>query len=217
MIDSAQGFRVVNGTAAVLDRANVDTDIIISVTKVFTLKKGLYGPWAFASLRFRGDGSPDPACSLNAPSAIGASVLVAGENFGCGSSREQAVWALQEYGFRVVIAPTFGDIFYSNCFSNFVLPIRLEPEVISRLMQALKDDSRIKVDLEHCRIEASGFMSVFPIEPFWQKMLMEGRRMVDMLLERKEDARAFELEVAAKRPWLFQKPRYETQVHREAT
>jgi len=208
MTQANRGIQVVRGTAAVLDRANVDTDIIISVTRVVTLKRGDYGPWALAALRLLPDGSLDPACSLNEPAARTACVLVAGENFGCGSSREHAVWALAEYGFKVVIAPSFGDIFYNNCFSNFVLPVRLTPDVNSRLMQALVRDPHIEVDLERCCITAGDFTTTFPIEPFWRQVLLKGQRMVDILLERKDEALAFETQAAAARPWLFHDPAY---------
>lgn len=203
-------LRVVRGNAAILDRANVDTDTIIGIKRAVSGRRGEFGPWALAALRFLPDGSPDPECSLNAPASRGASVLVAGENFGCGSSREHAVWALAEYGFRVVIAPSFGDIFYGNCFENFVLPIRLSADDTNALMRKLELDADIAVDLERCVITAGDLQLQFAIDPFRREMLLAGKRMIDMLLARQEEADAFQAALAREKPWLFIEPEYET-------
>lgn len=209
MSEQNRSLRVVEGKAAYVDRANIDTDIIINIKRLVICKPGEFGPWALEALRFLADGSPNPQCTLNAPTAVGANVLVAGENFGCGSSREAAVWALAEHGFRVVIAPSFGDIFYGNCFENSVLPIQLESEVHAQLMAEIVEAPAITVNLESSLISTGSLRIPFTIDPFRREMLMSGNRTIDMLLERQAEADAFQEKVAHIRPWLFLDPRYE--------
>jgi 3-isopropylmalate/(R)-2-methylmalate dehydratase small subunit len=210
MADPSQAFLRVSGPAAVLSRANIDTDVIISIKRAVAFKRGELGPWALESLRMRGDGTPDPACPLNSPPGDQAVVLVTGANFGCGSSREQAVWALRERGVRVVIAPSFGDIFYGNCFENFVLPIRMEPEPHAALAKAVANDPQVTVDLAECRVTCGSSLQVpFELDPVRRDMLMKGQRMIDLILERRPEVEAFELSVAQQRPWLAAEPAFD--------
>ncbi|WP_208511213.1 3-isopropylmalate dehydratase small subunit, partial [Variovorax paradoxus] len=135
-----QPFTLLRGAAAPLSIDNVDTDLIVRIERLTSLARGELGPWAFEALRFRADGSEDPDFVLNQPRWREAPILVAGRNFGCGSSREGAVWALLARGIRCVIAESFGDIFHANCFQNGVLPIRLAPSELARAHAACGAD-----------------------------------------------------------------------------
>ena len=145
---SIRPFTVVSGAAPYLPRANIDTDVIIRIERLTSLPKEQLGPYAMEALRYRADGSDDPDFILNRLTFRGAPILLAGDNFGCGSSREGAVWALQGIGVRCVVAPSFGDIFYSNCFQNGVLPIRLPAPEVEALAAACADGAPLTVDLE---------------------------------------------------------------------
>ena len=127
-------FVKLNGVVAPIDRVNIDTDQVIPAIYLKRIERTGYGQFLFSSWRFLSDGSPNPDFVLNQPGYQGAGVLVAGRNFGCGSSREHAPWALQEYGFRCIIAPSFADIFYSNCFQNGLLPVTLPEEQVRQIM-----------------------------------------------------------------------------------
>ena len=146
-------FVSLTGIVAALDRANVDTDQIIPKQFLKRIERTGFGQYLFCDWRFRPDGSLDPAFELNRPEQAGASILIARRNFGCGSSREHAPWALADYGFRVVIAPTFADIFFSNCFQNGMLPIRLDEPAVAELFRrataaaAAGHPYRLSVDL----------------------------------------------------------------------
>jgi 3-isopropylmalate/(R)-2-methylmalate dehydratase small subunit len=202
MEGTGEAMRVVSGPAVILERENIDTDVIINIKRCVTLKRGEYGPWALEALRYRADGSPDPACPLNGPPGDHAVVLVTGANFGCGSSRELAVWALRERGIQVVVAPSFGDIFFGNCFENFVLPIRLEASEHARLTRALRVDPQVTVDLDRCRIDAFELSLPFHVEALRRQMLLSGQRTIDMLMARLPEVRDFERRLAIERPWL---------------
>ena len=206
MADPSQAFVCVSGPAAVLSRDNIDTDVIISIKRAVAFKRGELGPWALESLRMRADGTPDPACPLNSPPGDQAVVLVTGGNFGCGSSREQAVWALRERGIRAVIAPSFGDIFYGNCFENFVLPIRMDAATHAALAAAVSNEPQVTVDLEECRVSCGSLQVPFELDPVRRTMLMNGQRMLDLILARGAEVEAFERGVAEQRPWLAAEP-----------
>ena len=157
-----QPFTTHTGLVATLDRANVDTDQIIPKQFLKRIERTGYGPFLFYDWRYFDDGkTPNPDFELNQPKAAGGSILLARRNFGCGSSREHAVWAIENYGFRVVIAPTFADIFYNNCFKNGVLPIKLSEDQVEQLFQrASKGGYNLTVDLNSRRITDSQGLSL---------------------------------------------------------
>ena len=167
-----------DGRVAALPRVNVDTDQIVPKQFLKRIERTGFAPVLFHDWRYRADGSPDPAFELNQPAAAGATVLLAGANFGCGSSREHAVWALSEYGFRVVIAESFADIFYANCCQNGLLAVRLVPgemrELFARHARAAGDYD-VVVDLEaQTVVDDAGFRATFSIAPYHREMLLRG-------------------------------------------
>jgi 3-isopropylmalate/(R)-2-methylmalate dehydratase small subunit len=166
------------GKAAALPRANVDTDQIVPKQFLKRLGRTGFGPCLFHDWRYGQGGAPSPDFELNQPEAQGASVLVAGANFGCGSSREHAVWALAEYGFRAIVAPSFADIFFANCCQNGLLPARLLPAEVDELFRrcrAAGGEYRLTVDLEQQRVEDGfGFTAPFPMDPYRREMLLRG-------------------------------------------
>ena len=170
-------FRTHTGLVAPLWRANVDTDQIIPKQFLKRIERTGFGQFLFYDWRFGAEGEPDPSFVLNEPRYKGASVLVAGRNFGCGSSREHAPWALVDFGFRAVIAPSFADIFANNCTKNGLLPVVLpEPEVEELAERARRQEGyELTVDLERCEVrDAQGFRSVFSIDEFRRQCLLEG-------------------------------------------
>ncbi len=204
-IASMQPFTVLTGPAAWLPRANVDTDVIIRIERLTTIgDRTQLGPYAMEALRYREDGSEDPAFVLNQPAFRGAPILLAGDNFGCGSSREGAVWALQGMGVRCVIAPSFGDIFFNNCFQNGMLPIRLAPEAIEALAGQCAGGAPITVDLTQCTLAApDGSVATFAIDPLRREGLLHG--LDDIGLTLKDDAliRAWQATDRERRPWAW--------------
>jgi len=187
------------GVVAALDRANVDTDQIIPKQFLKRIERTGFGQFLFCDWRFLADGAPNPAFELNRPTAQGASILLARRNFGCGSSREHAPWALADYGFRVVIAPTFADIFFSNCFQNGMLPIRLDEQDVDELFQraAAADRAgtsyRLHVDLDRCTVaDDAGFERSFQIDPFRRTCLMEGLDNISLSLKHADRITAWE-------------------------
>lgn len=189
-----QSFTTHTGLAAPLERENVDTDQIIP--KQFLKRTGRtgYGECLFFDWRFDAAGKPNPAFPLNALQYAGASILLAGKNFGCGSSREHAVWALRDYGFRAVIAPSFADIFANNCAKNGVLAVALAPDEIAALMaRASADRLMVNVDLEKCEVStAGGFLAKFTVEPFRRMCLLEGMDEIGMTLRHEVEIAAYE-------------------------
>jgi 3-isopropylmalate/(R)-2-methylmalate dehydratase small subunit len=179
------------GRVAVLPRANVDTDQIVPKQFLKRIERTGFAPMLFHDWRYRADGSPDPAFELNRPAAAAASILLTGANFGCGSSREHAVWALGEYGFRAILAESFADIFYANCSQNGLLAVRLAPGEMSELFarHARADgryDLMIDLDTQTVRDE-SGFYARFSIEPYRRDRLLRGLDEIGRTLL--EDAR----------------------------
>jgi 3-isopropylmalate/(R)-2-methylmalate dehydratase small subunit len=166
------------GRVAALPRADVDTDQIIPKQFLKRVERSGFGPALFHDWRYRPDGSPNPGFELNQPAAQGATILVAGANFGCGSSREHAVWALREHGFRAILAPSFADIFFANCCQNGLLPARLLPQEIAELFrrhQAAGGEYRLTVDLDEQRVyDELGFRTSFAMEPYRREMLLRG-------------------------------------------
>ena len=187
------------GIVAALDRANVDTDQIIPKQFLKRIERTGFGQYLFFDWRFRPDGSPEPAFELNRPHNAGASILLARRNFGCGSSREHAPWALADYGFRVVIAPTFADIFYSNCFQNGMLPIRLDEADVDELFRraARANEAgkpyRLSVDLQARSVsDDGGFSKTFDIDAFRRTCLLEGLDNIALSLKHIDQIAAWE-------------------------
>jgi 3-isopropylmalate/(R)-2-methylmalate dehydratase small subunit len=184
------------GRLAALARANVDTDQIIPKQFLKRVERTGFGPALFHDWRFRPDGSPNPDFELNHPVARGASILLAGENFGCGSSREHAVWALREYGFRAILAPSFADIFFANCCQNGLVPVRLLAQEIAELFrrhQAAGGEYQLTVDLEEQRVDDGlGFRTTFSMEPYRREMLLHGLDEIGRTLRFEDRIGAYE-------------------------
>ena len=199
-------FTVLTATAAPLMRPNIDTDSIIRVERMVGLAKEQLGPWALEMMRYRPDGSEDPGFVLNREPWRGAKIIVAAENFGCGSSREEAVWALHGFGIRAVIAPSFGDIFFGNCFNNGMLPILLPEATINSIAAEVGEaaGSTLTVDLEaQCIVTASGARHPFEIEAMRRRMLLEGMDAIALTLTHDKDIAAFQARDRGLRPWLW--------------
>lgn len=195
-------FTTLTGIVAPLDRVNVDTDQIIPKQFLKRIERTGFGPFAFFDWRYLPDGSPNPEFELNHPGYQGATILVTGRNFGCGSSREHAPWALREYGFRALIAPSFADIFYNNCIQNGMLPVVLPEEQVQELMRRAKESPgyRTTVDLITQTVrDDQGFSASFAIDPFVRERLLKGLDDIGMTLTHEAAIAAFE----ARRPrWL---------------
>jgi len=189
-------FVRLNGVVAPLDRVNVDTDQIIPKQFLKRIERTGFGQFLFQDWRFRADGEPNPEFVLNQPGYDGASVLVAGRNFGSGSSREHAPWALLDYGFRCIIAPSFADIFFNNCFQNGVLPVVLPEETVAEIIShALADPGyKLNVDLEAQRIWDDGeeVVARFDIEPFRRHCMLNGLDDTGLTMEQEDKIAAFE-------------------------
>ena len=199
-----QAFTTLHGAAAPLLRANIDTDIIIRIERLTTLKGAALGPFALEALRFKADGSEDPDFVLNQSAFRTAPILLAGANFGCGSSREGAVTALMGRGIRCVIAPSFGDIFFNNCFQNGLLPIHLSEAQTQALALAAASGAPMTVDLMTQRITThAGTVVDFTTDPLRREGLLHG--LDDIGLTLKDDAllRAWQQQDRAKRPWMW--------------
>ena len=188
-------FRNHNGLVAPLDRSNVDTDQIIPKQFLKRVERTGFGEFLFYDWRFRSDGQLDPSFPLNEPRYQGASILIAGRNFGCGSSREHAPWSLADYGFRAIIAPSFADIFANNCLKNGLLPVTLDHARVAELMRRANEieDYRVTVDLEGKMVsDAHGFAATFEIGDFQRYCLLEG--LDDIGLTLKHEAKITEYE-----------------------
>jgi len=198
-------FTTLTGVAAPLPQINVDTDMIIPKQFLKTIKRTGLGVNLFDEMRYRDDGSENPDFVLNRPAYREAKILVAGDNFGCGSSREHAPWALLDFGIRCIVAPSFADIFYNNCFKNGILPIVLSQDQVDLLM----DDARrganavLTVDLESQTITGpDGGTIAFEIDPFRKRCLMEGLDDIGLTLEKADAIDAYEARRAQIMPWL---------------
>ena len=191
-----QPFVTLTAVAAPLDRVNADTDQIIPKQFLKRIERTGFGQFLFFDWRFLADGvTPNPEFELNAPALQGAQILVTGKNFGCGSSREHAPWALLDYGFRSVIAPSFADIFYNNCFQNGILPITLPEETLNALMAKLQAQpgATATVDLENQTVTGpDGFSITFTIDPFRRERLLRGLDDIGMTMEHESDITAYE-------------------------
>lgn len=200
-----EAFTIVTGAAAWLPRANVDTDVIIRIERL-TAGSGReqLGRYALEALRYREDGSDDPDFILNQPVFRGAPILLAGDNFGCGSSREGAVWALRGMGVRCVIAPSFGDIFFNNCFQNGTLPIRLPAADIQSLAQACAHGAALTVDLQQGLLSTvSGTVVPFTTDPLRRENLLHGLDDIDLTLKDDTLIRTWQADDRQRRPWAW--------------
>ncbi|HEU5171013.1 MAG TPA: 3-isopropylmalate dehydratase small subunit [Gemmatimonadales bacterium] len=189
-------FTLHTGRVAALPRVNVDTDQIIPKQFLKRIERTGFGRFLFNDWRYRPDGTPDPAFELNRPKAAGATILVAGANFGCGSSREHAPWALAEYGFRAIVAPSFADIFYGNCCQNGLLPVPLAAEQVAQLFgryDAAGDGYELTIDLERRLVtDAAGLAASFEIDPYRREMLLLGLDEIGRTLLEAERISAYE-------------------------
>jgi 3-isopropylmalate/(R)-2-methylmalate dehydratase small subunit len=194
-----QAFTTFNGIVAPLDRVNVDTDQIIPKQFLKRIERTGFGDFLFYDWRIREDGSLNPDFELNDPALKGASILLTRANFGCGSSREHAPWALLDFGFRCLIAPSFADIFHSNCFKNGILPIRLPEETVEALFRKTQELSpyRLTIDLEQRVVsDTEGFRVTFEIDPFRRECLLQGLDDIGLTLQHEDKIRAYELRIS---------------------
>ena len=208
-------FTQVTGIAAPMDRANVDTDLIIPKQFLKSIKRSGFGPNAFDELRYLDEGFPGQDCSnrpvnpdfpLNQARYQGASVLLARENFGCGSSREHAPWALDDYGFRCIIAPSFADIFFNNSFKNGLLPIVLDEQVVDGLFQEMyaAEGYQLTIDLEAQHIvKPCGETIAFEVDSFRRHCLLNGLDDIGLTLQDADGIRGYEAIRRQQKPWLF--------------
>jgi 3-isopropylmalate/(R)-2-methylmalate dehydratase small subunit len=199
-----EAFKTFSGIVMPLDRTNVDTDAITPARYLKSIKRTGFASALFGNWRYLPDGSPDPNFVLNLPQYRNASVLLARENFGCGSSREHAPWAIQEYGFKVLIAPDFADIFYNNCFNIGLLPVTLKPEEIDELFAEVESEPgyRLKIDLENGVITAPGGKTYeFTIDPFRRDALLKGLDNIGWTQQFGDMIDQYESNRAATEPW----------------
>jgi 3-isopropylmalate/(R)-2-methylmalate dehydratase small subunit len=198
-------FTKLSGIAAPLPLINVDTDMIIPKQFLKTIKRSGLGVNLFDEMRYDGEGREIPDFVLNKPQYRNAEILVAGDNFGCGSSREHAPWALLDFGIRCVIAPSYADIFYNNCFKNGILPIVLPQEQVEILMKDAEKgaNARIEVDLEAQTITSSeGDVFHFEVDAFKKHCLLNGLDDIGLTLEKSAAIQSFESRLAIERPWV---------------
>jgi 3-isopropylmalate/(R)-2-methylmalate dehydratase small subunit len=195
-------FRIHKGLVAVLDRPNVDTDQIIPKQFLKRIERSGFGEFLFYDWKYLPNGNPDPSFPLNEPRTEGASILIAGRNFGCGSSREHAPWALADYGFRVIIASSFADIFANNCLKNGLLPVVLSEVDVAELMRRGRESNgyQLTVNLEEKTVsDAEGFSAEFPISSFQRYCLLEGLDDIELTLKHESLIASYE----ARRPnWM---------------
>ncbi|NEU29810.1 3-isopropylmalate dehydratase small subunit [bacterium LRH843] len=181
------------GNIAAMDRVNVDTDQIIPKQFLKRVERTGFGQFLFFDWRFLEDGTPNPDFELNKPHTKGATILVAGDNFGCGSSREHAPWSLHDYGFKIVIAPNFADIFYNNCVKNGMLPIRLDAAKVEELLKKGANSAfELDVNLERQTLHGDGFEATFDIDPYWKEMLINGWDEIGLTLKYEDQIKAYE-------------------------
>lgn len=208
-------FTVHQGIVAPMDRANIDTDMIIPKQFLKSIKRSGFGPNLFDELRYLDEGQPDADNSgrplnkefvLNQPRYAGASVLLARENFGCGSSREHAPWALEDFGFRAIIAPSYADIFFNNCFKNGLLPIVLDEKIVDELFNDVfaNEGYQLTVDLPNQLIvKADGSKIPFNVDEFRKYCLINGLDDIGLTLQDADAIRAYEVKRKQEAPWLF--------------
>ena len=199
-----QPFTTLTGIAAPLPMINVDTDMIIPKQFLKTIKRSGLGTSLFFEMRYDDDGNERPDFILNRQPWRGAQILVAGQNFGCGSSREHAPWALLDFGIRAIIAPSFADIFYNNCFKNGILPVALPAAAVDRLMAAAEAGDALTIDLPAQEVRlATGERLRFDVDPFRKHCLVNGLDDIALTLAKSELIAAFEARQKTAEPWLY--------------
>jgi len=210
-----RAFTELNGLVIPMDRANVDTDAIIPKQFLKSIKRSGFGPNLFDEWRYLDRGEPgmdnstrqiNPDFVLNKPRYAGAEIMLTRDNFGCGSSREHAPWALEDYGIRAIVGTSFADIFFSNCFKNGLLPIRLAPEVVDHLFKACvaEEGYRLTVDLAAQEVrEPNGAVHHFDIDPFRKECLLNGWDEIGLTLRHADEIRAYEEQRKAAHPYYF--------------
>ena len=210
-----KAFTKINGLVCPLDRANVDTDAIIPKQFLKSIKRSGFGPYLFDEWRYNDHGEPGMDCSnrplnkdfvLNQARYKGVQVMLARENFGCGSSREHAPWAIEDYGFSVIIAPSYADIFFNNCYKNGMLPIVASAEIVDQLFNecAVNEGYKLNVDLPSQTVTLpSGKTFGFDITPHRKHCLLNGLDEIGLTLQHAEEITAFEIKRKAAQPWLF--------------
>jgi 3-isopropylmalate/(R)-2-methylmalate dehydratase small subunit len=204
--DTVEPFTTLTGLVAPLDRTNVNTDEITPARFLKTIKRTGFEDALFANWRFRNDGTPDPDFVLNLPRYQGARILLAGDNFGCGSSREHAPWALHDYGFRCLIAPSFADIFYNNCFNNSILPVTLDEAIVQELMAEVEahEGYTLYIDLVAQTVTTSSQRQLhFEIDKFRKEALINGLDNIGWTLSHNDEIAAYEDRRKQETPWLF--------------
>ncbi|MEQ1528455.1 MAG: 3-isopropylmalate dehydratase small subunit [Methylococcales bacterium] len=208
-----KAFTTVTALVAPLDRANVDTDAIIPKQFLKSIRRAGFGPYLFDEWRYLDHGEPEMDCThrplnkdfvLNKPEYKSAEILLTRENFGCGSSREHAPWALEDFGFRAIIAPSFADIFYNNCFKNGLLPIALSADVVDSLFKELVTGYQLSIDLAAQQITTpNGRVIGFTVDETRKYRLLNGLDDIALSLQHADKIRAYEAERAQRAPWLF--------------
>lgn len=201
-----ESFTTHTGLAAPLSRTNVNTDEITPARFLKTIKRTGFAQALFANWRFQADGTPNPDFVLNQPRYQGVSILVAGDNFGCGSSREHAPWAIREYGFRCVIAPSFADIFYNNCFNNSILPITFDEATVEQLFKEIEANKgyQLSIDLAAQTVtKPDGSVLSFEIDQFRKNALLQGLDNIGWTLSHNDEISVYEERRRSEAPWLF--------------
>ena len=200
-------FTTLNGVAAALPLINIDTDMLVPKQHLKTIARTGLGRVLFEEMRYDADGAEIPDFVLNRPPWRAAKILVAGDNFGCGSSREHAPWALLDFGIRCVIAPSFADIFFNNCFKNGILPLAMKQEIVDELELLARnpETADMTVDLQEQIIRAGNQQWSFEIEPFRRKCLLEGLDDIGLTLQHADKIDAYEAGQKQKMPWLWER------------
>jgi 3-isopropylmalate/(R)-2-methylmalate dehydratase small subunit len=202
-----ESFTKLSAIAAPIMRQNIDTDMVIRVERLRDLPPDKLGPYAFESWRYRPDGNEAPEFVLNRPPYRDAKVILAADNFGCGSSREAAVWSLFAFGIRCVIAPSFGPIFYNNCFQNGLLPVALPLEAIEELVaevEASQGTGRVSIDLEACTVTSpSGKVTPFKIDALRRDAMLKGADAIEQTMARERQIAIFETSDRQRFPWIY--------------
>lgn len=208
-----KAFTTLTSLVTPLDRANIDTDAIIPKQFLKSIRRAGFGPYLFDEWRYLDRGEPEMDCTnrplnkdfvLNQPQYQGSEILLTRENFGCGSSREHAPWALEDYGFRAIIAPSFADIFYNNCFKNGILPIVLDADVVDSLFKEVEEGYRLTIDLQTQTITTpTGREIAFDVDETRKHRLLNGLDDIALTLQHANEIKAYEAERAKRAPWLF--------------
>jgi len=197
-----QAFKLLTGTAIPFGQRNVDTDVIIPARHLKSITRSGLGKWAFETIRYNEDGSENPDAIFNQERYCGAPILIAGDNFGCGSSREHAAWALGDLGIRAIIAPSYSDIFSGNAFKNGILAVVLPQAAVDRLLEVAKE-AEITIDLEN-QVVTTPFQDrfAFEIDPFRKHCLLNGLDEIGITLQMEDRISAYEANQKATKPWL---------------